>query len=645
MIDYLGIILVSLPIVYCISWISTWMFYPAFNFKYGECRLSSKEIKEMQLLSEKSYDFNFHAGFAGLMLKQGGSDCIDIAIKEYEKAGLLSPQEPSPNIGLVQAYFKKWKLHKSIEEYTPGYFKHPGAGVMITMGKMIDVIDKGGAREENNAFYDYVKGWILIDNGIAHKDRKQRLFESDYEYEHESEIRIKDDELVKRGIDTILNGNKKEYYDTLNNDIVQQVIAFLPVAGKDMNPLSKMEVSFQIEFVSSLVMINNSIQTMDYLGRMYEDAGEYEKAEEMLKAIGEMGRNIIRRTRTLIEFSKALSVLDAGDEALRDYYKRRGMVEEANVYENRKKERDNLYKSYRAKTWPGHMKYGIMDGVIARPDIMIDYDTSWENNSEYARLEVMVNGVAFNGMLFLVFVTVIVWSYTHYRLKKYGVLLLEKAGWGIWDYALITGGGLIAPLVFFLIYNRAHLSRQYGIGHAGYVWAVQTGLIPIIIAVLILFFTGLKLRHKMGWSDGKGGMKYIILKKYCMIIFLIPAFCLAFFWFGPYRQKSYVVWALSANPETALVLTGVGWIKTVQAGKVAGKLEEVYRRRIIYCKALVQFLCVAIVVLVIFHLTVTKKYFKKCERTYETRMIDRLIEDEVGATRLKELRTFAGWKQ
>ncbi|MBI5360426.1 MAG: hypothetical protein HZA48_07565 [Planctomycetes bacterium] len=645
MVDYLGIILVSLPVLYCISWLSAWIFYPAFNFKYGDCSLTSKEIKYMQLLSDKSDDFSFHAGFAGLMLKQGRSDCIDIAIKEYEKAGLLSPQEPSVNIGLIHAYFKKWEFHKNIEEYTPGYFKHPGAGVMITAEKVVDVIDKASDKEGNNAFYDYFKGWILINKGIAHKERKQRLFESEYEYERESEIRIKDDEFVKRGVDAILKGNEKQYYDSLDDVIVQQAIAFLPEAGKDVNPLAKIEISSKIEFYFPLAIIDNSIQAMTCLSRMYEDDGEYEKAEEMLKAIGEMGRKIVRRARTLIRFTEGLSILDAGDEALRDYCKRRGMIEEAAAYEDKKKDRDNFYKSCRSKTWPDSMKYGIIDGVIARPDIMIDYDTSTENNAQYAQLEVLVNGVAFNGMLFLVFAAIIVWSFTRYRMKKYEVFHFKNVRWGMWDYTLILGGGLMAPLIFFLIFNRWHLSRQYGIGHTGYVWTVQTGLIPIIIAVLILFFTGLRLRYKMGWSDGQGGMKYIILKRYCMLVFLIPAFCLAFFWLGPYRRTSYVIWTLCANPEAALILTGVGWIKTVQAGKLAGKLEEVYRRRIMFCKSLVLFLCVAMIVLVVFNLTVTKGYFKETERVYEIRVIDRFIDDEVGATRLKDLRDFAGWKQ
>jgi hypothetical protein len=116
---------------------------------------------------------------------------------------------------------------------------------------------------------------------------------------------------------------------------------------------------------------------------------------------------------------------------------------------------------------------------------------------------------------------------------------------------------------------------------------------------------------------------------------------LSFFWIrigknDDFHGTFFMIWGI-----ISIIITITSWIVFVRQAKRQGRMAEVYQHRVLYLKSLLPILGWGLVILILFQITITSPYFNKCLKAYETTVIDRIIEDEVGMTKWKALRDLA----
>ncbi|OHB71513.1 MAG: hypothetical protein A2W23_05140 [Planctomycetes bacterium RBG_16_43_13] len=614
-------LIIALLVIIVISNLRTELSIPGFfelnSFYKVENNYLGLPVIENQLkfeeIRQKIAPFNDPQLYLGLAEETRCGGLIGEAIKEYKRAIELDPKSYIPYVGIVLIYFYEWQNQNDISEKK-----------QISLQLLI-AIERGIKADQQNAFYNYIRGYLYISEGTETDDS-------------EIGISIKDKYLVEKGLNEITIGNKKDHYDEYGYERYRAIITMWERMDVKIEAVYKI-VKVAFTFLVTLSDQIYAAKALNVISKQYEGEGNYENAKLSLEAVSQMGKKLAQKSRYIVSLLVANIVQGIGEDALKEYYTRREMWKEVSYCENRKAQRKELIEQYRSvrNSELELAKLGTLDYILMPGSSYISYDPAIGRQIDYGLIEEILLGCVFILIVALLVIILINWLWTSSCIRKHQLPSI-KLSWQIKDIAIIYSV-FVTPLLFYILYDRGHYIRNYGLGYLRGLVLVQVVTVILLSVVLLLLLTGKRLSQKItGDAITSTSPTAIKLKRYSMLTYLGLALLLSYFWIGT-NWRNELWGALMVIPGIiALILTIIGWYLTLGQAKSKGEMHLVYQRRILYIKSLIPILGGGLIILMLLHLTIAQPYFRRAIKVYETTVIDRMAEDEIGMTNWKTLR-------
>ncbi|MBI5359521.1 MAG: hypothetical protein HZA48_02950 [Planctomycetes bacterium] len=549
-----------------------------------------------------------HIGLAGEFLNIRDTEN---AIAEYRTALNLEPADVIAHAGIVHSLLEEWIQKKSDERQS----------------RLQSALEEAIKTDPQNSFYNYIRAAVYCMQGAVKRENPDK----NKKYE------IVDKKLVEQGLAEVITGNTKQYYSAYESELTKAILKVMERTGRTTHPITQAFVFFS--FPLHISVYAGISDTLAELSEVYEKEGSLELCPKPHEAVSSMGKRIAGSSKWLVTLLVGTSMQNKSENKLAEYYTRTGVESESIRIKEGISRREELQNELRKIPFDiDNRKFGLLDTLIIPFGGWDDYSPETGRRMEYAFLESVFAAVLSVKIIVLILICVFCWFYAGYCGKKYS-LPQYRIIWKVKDLVFIYGFGLIAPLFFYLLYDRFHHLREFGFGNVAPLVLFQGEVIMFVILALMLLLTARRLREKLEADDVPTVTAGDKMKRYGAFAWLLFALPVAFFWIGIDDWNNGFYWLmLSITGAGAVIVTITGWILSVREITKKGGLPKMYNIRIAYCKSMVPILAGALVILLIVFFTIILPYYNRSVGKYESAVINRLIEDEVGMTRWKQLR-------
>lgn len=550
-----------------------------------------------------------HIGLAGEYRSVGDNKN---AVAEYKTALVLDPANIIAHAGMVSVLLDEWMQAESDQ----------------TQASLMSALEEAVKAEPHNSFYNYARAAIYCLKSAKEPEPsdKGRKYE------------ITDKLLAEQGLAEVEAGNANQYHNEYGNELGKAMLEVMKKTGRKPHPINKLAVIFSIR-IQSVVYIKIS-DILAELSALYEKNGDIESSLKPLEASGNMGKRIAGSSKWLVSLLVGFVIQNKNENKLAEYYSKIGRETESIRMKEKTAAmeilRDELKKS--PDDFVGG-KYSLLDTLIIPSSSWEGYNPEIGCRMEYALLEMVLAVFLSVKIVVLILICAACWLYASYRAKKHG-LKPFRITWKVKDLVFIYGFGLIIPLSFYMLYDRFHYMREFGLGNNALPWVLFQGeAVMLLILVLQLLLTAWRLREKLDAGSKPSPAAGDKMKRYGIFVWLLFLIFIVFFWAGINDRSNGVYWLMvNIAGMGAVIVTLTGWVLSVREITKNGELPKLYNIRAVYFKSMIPVLTGVLVLLAAAFITVILPYYISNTRKYESAVIDRLIEDEVGMTKWKQMR-------
>lgn len=513
-----------------------------------------------------------HLGLANLL---SGHHHEAEALAEYGKTIELAPGNRAARVGVLLTVLGRWQT--------------AGGGAITP--ELAAALAAGRQADPENALYDYLEGAATTSNGAA----------------------VTDPAAVAKGLALIRAGNAKPYCETDDQESVQGMIAFLERVHPELNPLARMTV------------MGRPFPHAALLSRLRQAVPALAAEPAALETIIGMGKKLGARTRTVIVLAVANGLVLAAERELVNAYRKSGRYQAADALQAALTKHEAVFNAVRRlPAGVDERQLGMLDSMMMPSSGWRDYDPGLNRRMEYAFLElVLVAGLS----LVLLVISVLALAGACLASRRAGPPT-PRIQWRAKEVVMVYLGGLLFPLFAYLLFDRLHFTREFGLGQLAAVVFTQLGAIALLTTTLTVALVGRTFRRKLAGLN----MPVVVPRgRHALLGFALVAVFLSCLWLG----------GSVGDNDAALILLGA-----LGLAALAVFIRSLFTRILttdqlrLYLTSLAALLLGAVVLLTLIQVTVVHPYFNRNFQGYKAAVLDPLVADEVGATNWSDLRDY-----